>query len=114
MAIDFTIKQHDQLPELVVTLSDSLGATVNLNGSLGVRFIFTNKVNGTKVIDAPATVVDAPNGIVKYTWQAGDTATASTYQGEFEVKFADGRVETFPNSKYIAIKVFADLGGVGV
>lgn len=114
MATDFTIKQHDQLPELVVTLTDALSDTVSLAGILGVRFIMTDKVTSVKLIDRAATIVDAPNGIVKYTWQSGDTDTASVYNGEFEVEFSDGRCETFPNAKYIGIKVFADLGGVGL
>ena len=113
MAVDFTIKQHDQLPELVATLTDALSDVVNVTGAT-VRFIMTNKATTIKVLDVPATVVDAPAGIVKYTWQDGDTDVAATYNAEFEVKFSDGRVESFPNSKYIAIKVFADLGGIGV
>lgn len=113
MAIDFTIKQHDQLPELVCTLQDAEGTLVDLTGILGVRFIMSVK-GGANVLDVPASVVDTAMGVVKYTWQDGDTDEAATYNGEFEIEFGDGRCETFPNNTYIAIKVFADLGGIGL
>lgn len=109
MAVDFTIKQHDELPELVVTLKDALNAVVNVSGAT-VRFIMNVK-GGANVINQPATIVTPSAGVVKYTWQEGNTDTVGTYSGEFEVQFGDGRVETFPNNKYIQIKVFADLGG---
>lgn len=111
MATDFTIKRGDQLPELEVTLTDTAGRIVNLTGIIGVSFLMSVK-GGANVVNRPATVVDAPNGIVKYVWADGDTDTAGGYNGEFEVEFGDGRTETFPNAKYIAIKVFQDLGGV--
>lgn len=111
MATDFTIKRRDQLPEIAATLTDAEGTIVNLGGAT-VRFILVNKADGTVAVDQPATIVNAPAGTVKYTWVAGDTDVAGTYNGEFEVTFIDGRAETFPNSKNIAIKIFADLGGV--
>ncbi len=112
MADDFVIKQHDQLPELVATLTDAVDAVVDVSGS-SVRFVLSVK-GGENVLDEPADIVDGPTGVVKYVWQSGDTATVGRYNGEFEVEFGDGRVETFPNNKYIVIRVFADLGGVGV
>lgn len=111
MATDFTIKQNDTLPDLVVTLTDAVGSTVNITGYQGVRFIMAPK-GGDSVVDAAAIVVDAENGIVKYTWEDEDTETAGKYLGEFEVQFADGRLETFPNWTYINILIKADLGGV--
>jgi hypothetical protein len=113
MATDFTIKQDDRLPEIQGTLMDSQvpPQVVNLT-SCSVRFIMTNKVTGEKKVDQPATIVDASNGVVKYAWAAIDTDEAGSYNAEFEVKFPDDRLETFPNDRYIQIKVKADLGGV--
>ncbi len=112
MAADFTIKQHDQLPELVVTLTDSIDSVVDVTGAT-VRFIMNVK-GGDTVIDESAVIVDAVAGVVKYIWQDEDTATPGNYSGEFEVKFSDGREETFPNSTHIKIKIFPDLGGVAI
>src|SRR5689334_4269609 len=112
MATDFTIKQDDQLPEILAVLKDDTDAEVNLTGILGVRFIMTNKTTNEVKVDAAASVLDAPNGLVKYSWEEVDTDEAGNYKGEFEVEFSDGRLETFPNDKYLNIKVVVDLGGV--
>lgn len=109
MAVDFTIKQNDQLPELIVTLTDANGDVVDVGEIVGVTFIMADKATGTNLVDAAATVVNGEAGIVKYVWQGSDTSIASTYNAEFHVEFLDGRVETFPNSTYILIKIFADL-----
>jgi hypothetical protein len=101
-----------QLPEIQAVLKDADDNIVNLTGALGVRFIMTNKATGTNKVDAAATVVTPAAGLVKYTWEEEDTDEAATFKGEFEVQFADGRLETFPNDSYIDIKVQADLGGV--
>ena len=47
---------------------------------------------------------------MKYVWQTGDTDTAGTFQGEFEVTYTSGEIETFPNDGYIGIEVLADIG----
>lgn len=111
MAIDFFIKQDDQLPELQATLKDSTNAVVNLSGC-SVRFIMRDKSTGETKVDAPATVVNAAGGVVKYSWAVGDTDIPSTYKAEFEVQFPDTRLGTFPNSSYMQVKVTPDLGGV--
>jgi hypothetical protein len=95
----------------VAVLKDALEAIVDLTDTTA-RFIMTDKLSGTKVVDADATVVDPTNGIVQYQWVTGDTDVASSYKAEFEVAWGDGTFETFPNSKYIAVKVVPDLGGI--
>lgn len=112
MAVDFTIKQDDQLPEFEVVLKDDNDVVVNLTGIIGVRFIMIDKATGDVKVDSAATVVTPLAGLVKYTWALTDTDTAATYNAEFEVEFGDGRLETFPNWKNLQVKVFADLGGI--
>lgn len=112
MAVDFTIKADDQLPEFQNVLKDDLNAIVNLTGVLGVRFIMKDKATNEVKIDAPAVIVTPLAGLVKYVWEVGDTDTIGTYNAEFEVQFGDGRLETFPNWKHLQVKVFGDLGGI--
>lgn len=50
-------------------------------------------------------------GKVRYNWSASDTASVGTYEGEFEVTFADSTIETFPNSGFFSIIVTDDLAG---
>ena len=39
----------------------------------------------------------------------GPPASVGTYEGEFEVTFADSTIETFPNSGFFSITVTDDL-----
>lgn len=111
MAVDWTMKQHDLLPEMEATLTDDEGTHPDLT-STTVRFIMTDKASGVKKIDSPANIVDPTGGVVKYVWLLGDTDTVGTYNGEFEVEYPDTRLETFPNGVYLTLKIFADLGGI--
>lgn len=100
---EFTIKKGDLLPVLDATLVPATGQTFTLVGA-SVRFQMWSKSGGTK-IDAPATIVDAIAGTVRYTWLAGDTDTAEGFLGQFQVTFPSGSVETFPNGSSIVVRV---------
>lgn len=109
MKVDFFIKRHDTRPPLVKNLTDADGNPVNLTTASGVVFIMS--AGGVaKVNRASTTVTDAPTGKVSYTWVAANTDTSGTYDGEFEVTFSDGGVQTFPNPKKMVILVGDDLG----
>lgn len=104
----FNIKQNDTSPSIQTTLLDGNGLAVDITGNLGVTFHMRNS-EGTVVIDTAATVVTAGSGIVRYDWLAADTATAGTFQAEFEVTYSDGKIETFPNASYIEIVITDDI-----
>jgi hypothetical protein len=103
----FQIKQNDTSPQIEAVLSDAAGTAIDLNGA-AVRF-HMRRAGGAVVIDAAATIVTAAAGLVRYVWIAGDTATAGSYQAEFEVTYADGTIETFPNAANIQIDILADI-----
>lgn len=109
MAADFTAMQNDTGPALTATLADSSGTAVNLAGAT-VRFVMTQRGATTPKVDAAATVLDEAAGEVSYEWVAADTDTHGTFHGSFEVTFADGSIQTFPNSRYLNIQVLRDLG----
>lgn len=113
MATDFFIKRRDQLPEIVAILKDATNAVINLSGCT-VRFIMVSKLDGSTAVDAPATVVDAVNGKVKYAWIVGDTDESGSFNAEWEVTFGSGLAETFPNSSNLQVKITDDLGGVSL
>jgi len=48
-------------------------------------------------------------GRVRYAWQTGDTDTPGTFQGEFEVTYSTGEIETFPNDGFLAIEIIDDI-----
>lgn len=106
--MSFTIKQNDTSPGIRTTLFDGDGLAQDITGNLGVRFHMRN-AEGTVVIDEAATVINAAGGVVGYTFTALETATAGTYEVEFEVTYSDGAIETFPNSGNSQITIVDDI-----
>jgi hypothetical protein len=113
----FTIKEHDTRPTYIATLKDAFGtggeAPINLSAASQVRFImrladFSGDTPAK--VNAPMTITDAANGIVTYPWATGDTDTPGTYSVEFEIRWADGTVQTVPEGDYLQVVVVDDLG----
>ena len=106
----FSIKQNDTSPTLNATLKDAYDAVANLAGAT-VRFHMRRVgSSGTAGVDSAAFVIgDGTTGKVRYNWSAADTASVGTYEGEFEVTFADATIETFPNNGFFSITVTDDL-----
>lgn len=115
---DFYIGQGDTASPIVRTLTDALGAAVDIQGAT-VRFNMIPIRGGTPVVNAGlalnqqnGTGVDGTKGRVAYgtgssPW-GGATAVAGDYLVQFVVTFADGTVETFPNGGYLLLTVTAD------
>ena len=97
----FIIKRNDTAPVMEARL---LTKTLQNVSIVGATVVFNMRSpSGVVVIDrAAVTVLNAETGLVKYEWDAGDTARSGTYQGEFEVTFFDGKIETFPKSENAA------------
>lgn len=107
---DFYIKKGDDEPALERILEDINGDVVNLSGA-SVQFLMKRAGATTPKVDAAAEIGDpATAGIVSYAWAAGDTDTEGEYDAEFQVTFAGGAVQTFPNDSYLRIRVTRDLG----
>ena len=104
----FFIKQNDTSPALQVTLKDANGSAIDLSAST-VRFHMREIGATTAKVDASATVSDADNGVVYYAWSAADTDTMGSFEAEFEVTFAGGEVESFPNNRFIQVEITDDI-----
>ena len=104
----FKIKQNDTSPLLVVTLKDAAGNAIDLT-SATVRFHMKRINQATVKVDGSAFVLDDDAGRVRYAWQAADTDTPGTFQGEFEVTYNTGEIETFPNDGFLAIEIIDDI-----
>ena len=114
-------KQHDTgLPLIVIASyrasgrSDRLDLTDAVTVMTPVVFNMTPSDSSTPTIDratAAVTAVDtaARTVTIQYDWASGDTATAGTYKGEFELGLTGGPA-TVPTGGYIAIEIVADLG----
>jgi hypothetical protein len=104
MADEFYMKAGDTLPTLDSTLLDPedhprdlTDATVHLH----------LRVPGatTPVLVDTATVLSGVNGTVRYTWPAPQALAPGIYQGEWQVTFEDGNVETFPNYGFFHVVI---------
>ena len=100
---DFYIKQNDTSPKIRYALLP----TVDVAGA-SIKFHMKNSADVTKV-DAAGTIIQANPAIVAYTWLAADTDTVGTFEAEFEVTFADGSVETYPNFGNLEIVIADDI-----
>ena len=102
--IEFCIKQNDTRPIIQATLTD-----VTIDGGSTARFLMRLRGDKSSKVAATATISDnGPPGVVRYNWAAGDTDTAGIYEGEFEITFSDGKIETYPNGEYIRITILED------
>ena len=104
----FIIKQNDTSPSIEATLTDINGTAINI-ADASVRFHMKNLTNNSVVVDAAANIVTAASGIVRYDWQAADTAKAGIYSCEFEVTYSDASIETFPNDEQIIVSIEGEL-----
>lgn len=105
---DFYIKRGDTKEPIAATLSDENGA-VDVTGA-AVKFLMRRKTTGAVKVNSAGQIVDGAAGTVRYEWSAEDTDTEGEYQAEWQVTFADARVQTFPNDSYIEVKVVKDIG----
>lgn len=111
MAERASFKAGDLEPALEVQLLD--GTTpVDLTNALSVEFTMRERTNPS-VIRARGTMSVADQrlrpGVVRYAWQAGDTARVGTYAAEVRVTWPGDRPQTFPSRRYLLIEVLAEL-----
>lgn len=104
MADDFVINSGDVLPALVATLEPAQGQTFDLTGAT-VRLRMWARSSPVDKVNALCTVVDPMLRSVRYDWQLADTDAPGGYLGRFEVTFAGGNTESFPNDRALVIRV---------
>lgn len=103
----FYLKEGDTAPSMLYALDP---ASTVLTGAT-VRFNMRAKDTGAvKINRAAATIVtETGTPTVRYDWIGADTDTAGFYDAEFEVTYAGGAVETFPNNGYIRVNIGEDI-----
>lgn len=99
----FSIKKGDTSPALRATLRYDDCSAVNLTGA-SVRF-HMRQVGSTQVLIDAAAVVVSVAGVVEYRWTSLNTAAVGAYEAEFEVTYADGKIETFPSDGFISVEI---------
>lgn len=104
----FTIKQGDTAPALKATLKRGDGNPADLTAATNVSFVLEDGLRGVLINDdlsGNVSLVNAPNGVVQYSWKESDTEITGQKQAEFVVDFESGKTETFPNNGYIYITI---------
>lgn len=89
----------DVTDTLKQVLSDGSVGPINLTGVTSVHFRMRSQFGTATLIDATATVVDAPNGKVRYDWLLADTTTAinsspGPYKAWWHLDFAGTLIDT--------------------
>jgi len=105
----FFIKQNDTTPALEAFLQDGRGRAVSLTGATVVFHMRLASDLSAKITDGTTSVVKATKGQVKFDFSASNTDTPGIYQGEFQVTFSNGDIETFPNDDYIKVIMVDDV-----
>ncbi len=101
---DFFIKKGDTAPPLRVFLRQRDNTAIPLPAGTVVKFHMGNG----KIADGVVAILDATLGKVEYVWQSGDTDTPDNYDGEFEITYVGGTIQTVPSKGYIEIQVSDD------
>jgi len=104
----FYIKRGDTSPSILMKCEDGQGNAVDISDA-SARFHMSRLGSSVAKVDAPASIIDAANGLVRYDWVSDDTDTSGPYWCEVEVSFLNGDVETFPNNSYERIDIKDDL-----
>jgi hypothetical protein len=107
MSLDFYIKQNDSSPIIRANLRGAGNTALNLSAAT-VSFRM-QKSSGDNVVQGSAEIFDPSEGTVQYIWAPGDTSVSGIYLAEFEVAYADGKVESFPNVGYIQVNIKPEL-----
>ena len=100
----FSIKRGDTSPAIRFALSP---ATNDIAGST-VQFQMRSR-SGVLIVDQPASIVTGLPPVVQYAWEALDTDVAGLFDAEFRVTYADGAIETFPNTSFIPVRIMEDV-----
>ena len=106
MRINIETIKGDEKYDLVFHLNDFNGNPINLSGASVIKFKVQKKGESELKFEGDMTVVDGPEGEVKYTVQAGNFDEVGKYYAEIEAMFEDGQRITFDD---ILIKVKSDL-----
>lgn len=107
----FYLRAGDRLPILQGQIVDGGGAAVNLNdfendGYYTVTLKIRRADLGAVAVSRTMTLVSPTEGVVSYSWVAGDVATAGRYLMEIVVTDAEETFQkTFPTDGYLVLDI---------
>jgi len=93
---DLELTQGDTAPDIQYKLHEAgnPNAPLDLTGAT-VAFQMRKPDDRRYTVNAQATVdADPTTGLVTYEWGPNDLAVPGEYQGQFEVTYQDGKIQT--------------------
>ena len=107
------MKRNDTLPLVKISVVErdldnpAVTTPVDLTGA-SAKFIMVTDADPRVVkVNAAATITDALNGKVEYSWISADTDTSGDYLAEFEITLTGGKI-TLPSDDSLKIKIIDD------
>lgn len=96
--------QGDTIP-LTTQLNWGDGTYIDLSFASTVKFMMTAWGSIIATVSDECVIVTAAEGIVRYTWHAGETDTVGFYGVQWEITYTDGTIYTVPTDgkKYLII-----------
>ena len=105
----FFMKRNDDQPTLDVALRDDKNRPVDVTGATVLFHMRNTADDTTKISGGSVTVLSASKGEVRDSWSTSNTNTAGNFEAEFQVTFAEGGVQSFPNDGYIDVIITEDV-----
>lgn len=122
MATPWTWKQHDTWPPGYATIEAPNKTTgkleaVDLSAAVSVKIVARAKTDNDPTAPLFKVAVNAyesggapEKGEVEYIPQAAHTEKVQELNGEFEVDWGGGKIQSFPAEGYFPINITDDLG----
>jgi len=100
-----TFVQGDTAPDLQATLHDADDSTdvLDLTGAT-VRFQMRRPDDRRFTVNAEAEILDEDAGTVRYRWGANDLNVPGDYLVQWEVTYADARIQTTATANTITVR----------
>ena len=105
---DFVMKQGDTLPTLTANLLSADDSVPDLTGA-NVMLHIHRLGSADPALEFLADIVDIPSAKVQYVWTTPQDLDPGLYYGEWEVLFADGTIERFPNDQFFTMRIVRNL-----
>ena len=93
--MSLTFVQGDTAPDITAVIheEDAPASVTDLTGA-SVKFQMREAVGKRYRVNAAATITDAANGAVSYSWGPNDLAQDGTFIVQWEVTYPGGRIQT--------------------
>lgn len=103
--MSLTFVQGDTAPDITAQIheEDDPLVAVNLTNS-SVKFQMRKSDDRRFTVNASATITNAANGLVSYSWGPNDLATPGEYVIQWEVTYPGGRIQTTAPVETITVR----------